>query len=129
MKKAALTSFILLSAIKSVSACSYAPGYDPPQLEKVDGIYFLSAFALIVPIVFLYYYRERKGGWAVIISTVSLILYIPAIIFTAFLFAMCGAFVGPVQLLIKAELFLMLLIFTIQLFSLIGQKKTGIKLQ
>jgi hypothetical protein len=122
MKILALTSLILLLAIKSVSACSYASGYEPPQLEKVDGIYFLSASALIIPIIFLYFLRERKGRWAIFTSTLSLVLFIPAIFFTAMIFGMCSAFVLPVQMLIKAELFLMLLIFTIQLFSWITQK-------
>ena len=116
-------------AIKSVSACSYAPDYNPPQMEKVDGIYFLSAFVLIVPIVFLYFLRERKGRWAIITSAISLVLYIPALFFVAFIFAICAAFVIPVQMLIKAELFLMLLIFTIQLFSWISQRKTALKLK
>jgi hypothetical protein len=129
MKKLALTNLTLLMAIKSVSACSYAPGFEPPQLEKVDGIYFLSAFALIVPIVFLYFLRERKGRWAIITSGVSLVLFIPALFFTALIFAMCSGFIVPVQILIRAELFLMLLIFTIQLFSWISQRKTAIKLQ
>ena len=129
MMKLALTNLTLLLAIKSVSACSYAPGYNPPQLDKFDGIYFLSAFALLVPIVWLYFLRVRKGRWAVIASAASLVLFIPAIFLTALLFAMCGGFVTPVQMLIRAELFLMLLIFTIQLFSWISQRKTAIKLQ
>jgi hypothetical protein len=129
MSKLALTNLLLLLAIKSVSACSYAPGYEPPQLEKVDGIYFLSAFALMAPIVFLYFLRERKGQWALITSAVSLVLFIPALFFTALTFAMCGGFVTPVQMLIRAELFLMLLIFTIQLFSWISQKRTATKLR
>ena len=129
MKKLAIINLMFLMAIKSVFACSFAPGIEPPQLEKADGVYFLSAFALIIPILFLYFLRERKGRWEIITASLSLVLFIPAIFFTAMLFAMCSAFVLPVQILIKAELFLMLIIFTIQLSSWISQRKTATKLQ
>jgi hypothetical protein len=121
MKKLALTNLMLLMAIKSVSACSYAPGKEPPPVESIDVIYFLSAFALMLPIGFLYILRERKGLWAIISSAISLVLFIPAVVLTALIFSPCGGF-GPVLLLVKAELFLMLLIFTIQLFSWISEK-------
>lgn len=126
MKKLALTNLIILIAIKIVSACSYAPepGYEAPQFEKLDGFYFLSAFALFAPIIYLYYLRERRGRWAIITSAVSLVLFIPALIFTALRFAICNFFIEPVQMLIRAELFLMSLIFTIQLFSWITERNS-----
>jgi hypothetical protein len=129
MKKLALTNLMLLVAVKSVSACSYSPGYEPPQLVKFDGIYLLLAFTLIIPIVFFYYLRDRKSRWAIITSAVSLVLFIPALFFTAFIFAMCAAFVVPVQILIRAELFLMLLILTIQISLWISERKTATKLE
>ena len=132
MKNLALTNLMLLLAIKSVSACSY--DIDPNNSVKVntsDGFYdlilFISAFVLIIPIVILYFVRNRKGRWAIITSSVSLLLFIPAIFLTAFLFGPCG--LGPVPFVIKAELFLMLTILIVQLFSWINQRQSSIKLQ
>jgi len=131
MKKTALTGLIVLIAIESVSACSYATteNVEFPQFGKIDGLYFLAAFILIVPIVFLYFLRARKGRWAIVTSAISLGLYIPALLLTAFVFAMCNSFIVPMQTLIRTELFLMLLILSIQTASWISHRKTAVKLR
>jgi hypothetical protein len=133
IKKLALTNLVVLIAIKSVSACTYAvdpnnPVRDIEPKVSYDLIFFFSAFVLILPILILFFLRKQKGLWAVIASIVLLLLFIPAIFLTAFVYGICDNN-DAVSNVIKAELFLMLLIFTIQLFSWISQRKTSIKLQ
>jgi predicted small secreted protein len=132
MKKTALTNLLLLLAIKSVSACSYAAGYGPP-VSVFEGrefyfwAIFIGSFVLFVPIVILYFFRNRRGLWTIIASISSLGLFFPAIFMAAFLSICTDG--KPLAAVIIAEFFFMSLMFTIQLSSWISQRKTAVKLR
>ncbi len=133
MKKLALTNLMLLIAIKFVSACSYAEGYEPPvNVYQKNENYFLAmffgSFILFVPIVILYFLRKRRGLWTIITSMTSFILFFPAIFITALTVGMCSDGM-PFAAVIIVEFFLMCLLFTIQFSLWISQRKTVIKLQ
>jgi hypothetical protein len=131
MKKSALTNLIVLIAIKSVSACEFQPGEEPVSVFKGNEIYFwvmfIGSFALLVPIIVLYFQRNHRGLWTIITSIVLLILFLPAIFMAKFA-NMCGDETRVAEVII-AEFFLMSLIFTIQFSSWTSQRKTSIKLR
>jgi hypothetical protein len=131
MKKLALTNLIVLIAIKSVSACSYVPGKAPASVFEGKEIYFwtmfIGSFVLLGPVVILYFLRNRRGLWTVIMSISSLALLFPAIAAAGFL-SICGTG-APVAAVIIAEFFLMFLLFIYQLYSWISQKKLSINLR
>lgn len=75
MKKLALTSLLLLIAIKSVSACTYLG--DPLAAEKdfYSTIYFFSLVFLILANVQIYYWRNKGDILTLIfISGITLIM-------------------------------------------------------
>jgi hypothetical protein len=132
MKKLALTNLMFLMAIKSVSACT--PAGDPNSrfggsapTGVFDQIFFFASFGLLLPIVILFFLRKRKGLWTIILSILSLVLFIPAI-FIVGMFEPCGQG-DSTSYVIKGVFFLMLLFFTFQIVLWISQRKTPLELR
>lgn len=122
---------MLLLAIKTVCACSFAPGKEPVSVFEGRAVYFWSmfigSFVLLAPIVVLYYLRNRRGLWTIWTSLTSFALLVPAIAMAGFM-SICGTG-APVAAVIIAEFFFMSLLFTIQLSSWIRERKTATKLR
>ena len=126
MKKQALASLITLLLIKSVSACSVAVnGTEEPQIDSEpyisDWIFFISAFALIIPVIILFFLNKTLGKRFLFSSTIVLISYIPAIIFFSIV-DVC-ALLGYTTRTIRAGFFVMLFIFIFHLIRFYKAEK------
>jgi len=132
MKKLALINLIVLIAIKSISACEFPHGKEPVSVFDGREIYFwamfIGSFLLFVPVVALYYLRKRRGLATILLSIITLLVFIPALIAASFINGMCsdGALIAAV---ILGDFFVMSLLFTIQLSSWISERKTNLKLR
>jgi hypothetical protein len=126
MKKLALTNLMLLTAIKSVSACSVAvdpnnPNYDPIAENNFYGaIYFYSSIFLILAIIVSYFLSGRKRLWFVIVTITSVFLMIPIL----FVFGIMLKGCGNISLgIIKWYFIFLLFLFTFQIVSWIIRKR------
>lgn len=117
MKILALTNLILLLAIKSVSACSYAITLDPNHHKSFAQEYsfylLLGSIFLVIPITLFYFKRGRKGIGFVILGWSSIILSIPVFVIYS-LMDMCGTSASNVFLF---DFIIMNLILISQIFN------------
>lgn len=95
MKKLALTSLLLLTAIKSVSACSYLAGFNKSHSETMEvvnfysGIYFSASFSIILANFALFYLRKQKDYLFLLFLIPTIISWI-LLVFFGFLFEECS---------------------------------------
>jgi hypothetical protein len=121
MKKFALAILILFLMVNIVSACEFSREEEEfrKQLNVVFLIFFFSSYALIIPIVILYFLQKRVGMWTVITALVSLVLFLPLLFFAA-IADMCG-YSGFV--IATIEFIFMLFLFAFQLTSWITLRR------
>lgn len=130
MKKLALTNLILLMTVKFVSACDYV-GEKPVSIFEGRVAYFwtmfILSFVLFASIVVIYFLRKRRGLWTIITSMTSFIFFFPAYLIIALVSSTACLGGLPLATLIIAEFLLMCLLFTIQFYSWIKQRKTSMQ--
>ncbi len=93
MKKLALTSLLIMFAIKSVSACSYTAEYDHTKHitfaeQNLKLLLCLSVFSIVIITIF-YFLKDQRNLVFLIISTISFLLAFPTFIVFA-LYDICG---------------------------------------
>lgn len=82
MKKLALTNLLLLTAHKSVSACSYLAGFKksfPETMLVVDfysGIYFLLSLSLILANFAIFYLRKQRDYLFLFLLIPTIVIWI-----------------------------------------------------
>ena len=95
MKKLALTNFILLLAIKFVSACDYSPEYKDEYLQILAErdfnvkLFFFSSIFLIAANIVLFFFRNKKDYWLLITIITVVFISVPATFISGFI-DMCG---------------------------------------
>lgn len=130
MKKLAITTLTFLCLVKVVIACKSVNANPETNstLEFYQWAAFISSYVLLIPIVILYYLRQRNSLWTIITALVSLVFFIPLIGVTFSVYEDCQA-KNYGQYIMTAEFLFMLFLSSFQLFSWISQKKTFRKLQ
>src|SRR5438874_402072 len=118
MKKIAVASVLLLAAMKTAEAACSSVAADPAAPAKIFSqpdhlnLLFYLSFVLFVPVLALYFLRNYRGLWTVIVSTLSLSVFIPVITLTA-LFNECSD--GPaLSWFVKGEFSVMVFLLTFQ---------------